>query len=320
MKTIAVVAGGYSSEYDISLKSAETIIDGLERAGYSAFLVVITRNRWYLVDGGRDCDIERADFSAHVRGRRLTFDAAYITIHGTPGEDGIIQAYFDMIELPYSGCDHLASTVTFDKWTCNAMLKEMGFRTASSVLLRRREKVELGLLIDQLGLPCFVKPNDGGSSFGVTKVKEVSQLLPAIELAFKEGDRVMVEGLMEGMEITCGVYRDGDEIIPLPITELVPEGEFFDYAAKYEGKSQEITPARISDTDRDIVRNMCTEIYRKMSLKGIVRIDAFLKDGEVSIIEINTTPGMTGQSLIPQQAAAAGIKLENLFKACVEGV
>lgn len=320
MKKIAVVAGGYSSEYEISLKSAETIVQALERAGYSAFLVIITRDRWYMVDGGRDCDIDRADFSADVRGTHLTFDAAYITIHGTPGEDGILQAYFDMIELPYASCDHLSSTVTFDKWACNAMLKELGFRTAKSVLLRQGETVDTSYIVDKLGLPCFVKPNDGGSSFGITKVKEADALQSAVSLAFNEGDQVLVEGLMEGMEITCGLYKDGTEIIPLPVTELVPDGEFFDYAAKYEGKSQEITPARISDADRDTVWSTCVAIYRKMGLKGLVRIDAFLKDGEVSIIEVNTTPGMTEHSLVPQQAAAAGIDLADLLRACVEGL
>jgi D-alanine-D-alanine ligase len=238
-------------------------------------------------------------------------------IHGTPGEDGKLQGYFDMIGLPYTGCNQLASTVTFNKWACNTMLKQLGFKCADSVLLRKGDKWTTEDIIAAVKLPCFVKPNDGGSSFGVTKVKTAEELPESIKLAFAEGSEVLIESMIAGTEITCGVLRMHGKTSALPVTEIIPEGEFFDYAAKYEGKSSEITPARLNPEVYSKVQHTAQEIYDQLGLGGVVRIDMMIQEGVPLVIEINTVPGMSAASIIPQQAEKAGILLKDLISALI---
>jgi D-alanine-D-alanine ligase len=317
MKRIAVVAGGYSSEHIISIRSAQTIMDNISRQAFEPYLVLVEKSGWRVDDAGASYMIDMQDFSFERMGEKVTFDCAFIIIHGTPGEDGLLPGYFDMIGVPYTGCNHLASTLTFNKWACNTMLRQLGFRVADSVLVRRHDTPVAADILARVGLPCFVKPNDGGSSFGVSKVKTDTDLLPAIEKAFAEGTEVLIERTVAGTEITVGVYWDGDAARALPITEIVSHNEFFDFAAKYEGQSHEITPARLDPAVYERVQRTAEAIYRDLGLGGVVRIDMLLDGGAPNIIEINTVPGMSAASIVPQQAEKAGISLEAMISSLI---
>ena len=267
--------------------------------------------------------IDKNDFSFIHNGVKNTFDFAYITIHGTPGENGLLQGYFDMLGIPYSCCGVLAAAMTFNKYTCNHYLKGFGVRVAESVLLRKAKGERLEVkgedIIEQVGLPCFIKTNVGGSSFGVTKVKTLEEVEPAIEKAFAEGDEVICEAFMKGVEITCGVYKTKDKAVAFPITEVVTSNEFFDYDAKYNGQVDEITPARIPDEVRDAVQAMTLKIYDILGCKGIIRVDYILTEGwTINLLEVNTTPGMTATSFIPQQVRAAGLNIGEVLSEIVE--
>ena len=329
-RNIAIIAGGDSSEYEVSLRSAAGIESFLaDQKQYTTTIVLLRGNDWKAkVSDSEWAEIDKNDFSYTYNGVKHTFDFAYITIHGTPGENGVLQGYLDMIGLPYSCCGVLAAAMTFNKYTCNHYLKGFGVKVAESVLLRKAKGERLEVkgedIIKQVGLPCFIKTNVGGSSFGVTKVKTLEEVEPAIEKAFAEGDEVICEAFMKGIEITCGAYKT-KKAVAFPITEVVTSNEFFDYDAKYNGQVDEITPARIPDEVRDAVQAMTLKIYDILGCKGIIRVDYILTGDEakgerleINLLEVNTTPGMTATSFIPQQVRAAGLNIGEVLSEIVE--
>ncbi|MFM2291450.1 MAG: hypothetical protein RIS29_1263 [Bacteroidota bacterium] len=319
-KNIAIVAGGDSSEVVVSLKSAAGLYSFMDKERYNVYIVTIVGKTWQVEWSETEkIAIDKNDFSFVRDGVKTTFDFAYITIHGTPGENGILQGYFELIGLPYSCCGVLAAAVTFNKFTCNQYLKGFGVKVSESMLLRVGQTASDEEVAKNIGLPCFVKPNVGGSSFGVTKVKTIDQLQPAIERAFAEGNEVMIEAFMSGTEITCGIYKTKTKTQVLPITEVVSENEFFDYDAKYNGQVKEITPARLSPALTERVQKLTSAIYDILGCKGIVRIDYIISEGDViNLLEVNTTPGMTATSFIPQQVAAAGIDIKEVMNDIIE--
>ena len=330
-RNIAIIAGGDSSEYEVSLRSAAGIESFLaDQKQYTTTIVLLRGNDWKAkVSENEWAEIDKNDFSYTYNGVKHSFDFAYITIHGTPGENGVLQGYLDMIGLPYSCCGVLAAAMTFNKYTCNHYLKGFGVNVAESVLLRKAKDERLEVkgedIIKQVGLPCFIKTNVGGSSFGVTKVKTLEEVEPAIEKAFAEGDEVICEAFMKGIEITCGAYKTKDKAVAFPITEVVTSNEFFDYDAKYNGQVDEITPARIPDEVRDAVQAMTLKIYDILGCKGIIRVDYILTGDkakgerlEINLLEVNTTPGMTATSFIPQQVRAAGLNIGEVLSEIVE--
>ena len=319
-RTIAIVAGGDSSELVVSLRSAQGIYSFIDKERYKLYIVEMEGKRWEVVlPDGNKTPIDRNDFSFVEGGKKKKFDFAYITIHGTPGENGILQGYFDLIGMPYSSCNVLASAITFNKFTCNQYLKGFGIRVSESMILRKGFEILDEEVINKVGLPCFIKPNAGGSSFGVTKVKTKEEIQPAIEKAFGESDEVMFEAFMEGTEITCGCYKTKDKEVVFPITEVVTSNEFFDYDAKYNGQVEEITPARIPEETAERVRLLTSAIYDILGCSGIIRIDYIITEGEkVNLLEINTTPGMTATSFIPQQVRAAGLDIKDVMSDIIE--
>lgn len=323
---IAIVAGGDSSEHDVSLRSAEGLMSFMDKEKYRCYVVELTTAHWTVDYEGETCPVNHEDFSFQASDGHHVFDFAYITIHGTPGENGILQGYFDLIGLPYSTSDVLVESLTFNKYALNNFLRAFPeVHVSDSVLVRKGEDRPTDEEIaTRLGLPCFVKPNAGGSSFGVTKVKEVEGLTPAIEKAMMESDEVMVEKFMAGTEITCGCYKRPDgSIVTFPITEVVTTQEFFDYDAKYNGKVSEITPARIAPETTERVQQMTRHIYRLLGCYGIIRIDYILAGEpgkeQINMLEINTTPGMTATSFIPQQVRAAGLDIKDVLSDIIEG-
>lgn len=319
-RTIAIVAGGDSSELPVSLRSAQGIYSFMDKERYNLYIVEMEGRRWEVVlPDGSKTPIDRNDFSFMESGDKKYFDFAYITIHGTPGENGILQGYFDLIGIPYSTCDVLASAMTFNKFTCNQYLKGFGIRVSESLILRKGFEITDEEVIEKIGLPCFIKPNAGGSSFGITKVKTQKDIQPAIEKAFKESDEVMIEAFMKGTEVTCGCYKTKDKEVVFPITEVVSANEFFDYAAKYNGESQEITPARLPEDTAERIQLLTSAIYDILGCSGIIRIDYIITEGEkVNLLEINTTPGMTHASFIPQQVRAAGLDIKDVMTDIIE--
>lgn len=319
-KNIAIVAGGNSSEVVVSLDSAAGLYSFIDKKRFNLYVVTIVGQTWQVEWSDTEkIAIDKNDFSFTQNGVKTNFDFAYITIHGTPGENGILQGYFDLIGLPYSCCGVLAAAITFNKFTCNQYLKGFGVKVSESLVLRAGQTVSDDEVAQKIGFPCFVKPNVGGSSFGVTKVKSIEQVQPAIAHAFAEGAEVMIEAFMAGTEITCGVYKTKTKSHVLPITEVVPENEFFDFDAKYKGEVEEITPARISDSLTERVQKLTSAIYDILGCKGIVRIDYIISEGEViNLLEVNTTPGMTATSFIPQQIAAAGLDIKDVMTEIIE--
>lgn len=301
-RKIAIIAGGDSSEHDVSLRSAASIKSWLDPERYDAEIV----------------ELQGADLK--TLNRITEFDYAYITIHGTPGENGLLQGFLDIMHIPYSCCGVLAAAMTFNKYTCNHYLKQFGITISPSILLRKGcERPSAEEIIKEVGLPCFIKSNVGGSSFGCTKVKSLEEVEPAIAAAFKEGDEVICEAFMQGTEITCGVYKTSQRRVALPITEVVTSNEFFDYNAKYNGQVQEITPARIPDSTRDAVQALTLKIYDILGCHGIIRTDYIIApDGTIQLLEVNTTPGMTATSFIPQQVRAAGMEMRDVLTEIIE--
>lgn len=320
MKHIAIVAGGDSSEVEVSLKSAKGIKSFIDETKYKTTIVTIIGDEWLAkVSDNKSYTIDKNDFSYTIDGEKQRFDFAYITIHGTPGENGILQGYFDLIGLKYSCCGVLAAALSFNKFACNQYLKNFGAKVAQSLLVSPGMNVEPKDVVDKLGLPCFIKSNVGGSSFGVTKVKEESQILPAINKAFAEGGDVIIESFLKGTEITCGMYKTHEKTVVFPITEVVSENEFFDYDAKYNGQVKEITPARISDELTKRVQEETKKYYDILACKGIVRIDYIItEDGVPHVLEANTTPGMTPTSFIPQQVRAASLDIKDVMTDIIE--
>ena len=319
-RTIAIVAGGDSSEFPVSLRSAQGLYSFMDKEKYTVYIVEMKGLCWEAVlpDGNKTA-VDRNDFSFLLNGEKITFDFAYITIHGTPGENGLLQGYFDLLHIPYSTCDVLASALTFNKFALNHYLQGFGIRISDSLLVRKGSDISDQDVIEKIGLPCFIKPNEGGSSFGVTKVKTAEQIRPAIEKAIHESDEVMVEAFMAGTEITCGCYKTRTKEVVFPITEVVSKNEFFDYAAKYDGESQEITPARLDDDTTRRVKTLTSAIYDILGCEGIIRVDYIITEGgKINLLEVNTTPGMTATSFIPQQVRAAGLDMKDVLTDIIE--
>ena len=311
-RIIAIIAGGDSSEHEVSLKSAEGIYSFIDKEKYDLYIIELSKKSWeaLLPDGSRAA-VDKNDFSFVDHGRKVKPDFAYITIHGTPGENGILQGYFELLGIPYSTCNVLVSALTFSKFTLNLYLKEFGVRVAESILVHKRNGISDEDVVEKIGLPCFIKPNDSGSSFGVTKVKTREQIQPALEAAFQESDDVMIEAFMDGIELANGCYKTKDKEVVLPITEVVSKNEFFDFNAKYNGEVTEITPARLSPELTRRVQQLTSAVYDILGCRGIVRVDYIITEGEkINMLEINTTPGMTATSFIPQQGRAAGLDIK----------
>ncbi|MBR6538405.1 MAG: D-alanine--D-alanine ligase [Bacteroides sp.] len=319
-RTIAIVAGGDSSEYIVSLRSAQGIYSFIDKEKYNLYIVMMKGLDWHVqLPDETTCPIDRNDFSFQQNGEKIVFDFAYITIHGTPGENGRLQGYFDMLGIPYSCCGVLAAALTFNKFACNQYLRSFGVRVAESLSLRPGKTISDEDVIEKIGLPCFIKPSLGGSSFGVTKVKTREQIQPAIAKAFEEGEEVIIEAFMDGTEITCGCYKTKDKSTVFPITEVVTHNEYFDFDAKYNGQVDEITPARISDELRDRVQKLTSAIYDIIGAQGIIRIDYIITEGDkINLLEVNTTPGMTPTSFIPQQVRAAGLNITDVMTDIIE--
>jgi len=347
MKTIAIIAGGDSSECEVSLKSANGIFSFIENADYQKFIVTIIGKNWNVIlPDGTQIPIDKNDFSFVLDSEKIIFDFAYITIHGTPGENGILQGYFELLQIPYSGCGVLASSLTFDKYFCNNFLKNFDINVAEAVLVKANNNTcHCGLdpqscyiqaipafagmtdenfinnhnIIEKLGLPVFVKPTDGGSSFGITKVKTAEQLQSAIDKAFDEGGNAMIESFIEGKEFTCGMYKTREKVVILPVFEIESDNEFFDYEAKYNGKSREFPAKSISAEKQKEIQQLTEKIYDLLNAKGIIRVDYIVeKSGKIVLLEVNTTPGMTAQSFIPQQVRAAGLNISDVMTEIIE--
>ena len=319
MKTIAIVAGGDSSEFEISVKSATEVGKALS-SRYMVYLITIRGTSWYWEDpeGGYH-NIDKNDFSLVTDEFRIRFDGVFIAIHGTPGENGLLQGYFQMLGIPYSSCGAFCSALTFNKQACKLYLKAYGIPMADAILIRRGDSFDPLKIIKKTGLPCFVKPNDSGSSFGVSKVKQKELLSAAIETAFKESNEVMIETFMNGREVACGVVKTKNKTLVFPVTEIISKNEFFDYDAKYNpGKSEEVTPASMPEAITNEVQRLSRLISDLLGCKGIVRVDFIVKGEKPWFLEINTIPGMTKESIVPKQAAAAGIDTVELYSMVVE--
>ena len=325
-RNIAIVCGGDSSEHDVSIRSAQGLYSFFDKERYNVYVVDVKKNDWHVnFTDGSIAKIDKNDFSFQLDGHKVTFDYAYITIHGTPGENGIIQGYFELLDIPYSTSGVLVEAMTFNKYVLNNYLRGMGVNVGQSILLRRGEedKYTDEEIAEKVGMPCFVKPAADGSSFGVSKVKNADQLAPALRVAFMESSEVMIESYLKGTEISIGCYKTKDKSVVFPATEVVTQNEFFDYDAKYNGQVQEITPARLSDDTARRVAEETSHIYDLLHCNGIIRIDYIIsKDAEgndvINMLEINTTPGMTATSFIPQQVRAAGLDIKEVLSDIVE--
>ena len=320
-RNIAIIAGGDSSEHDVSLRSAQGIYSFMDKERYNVYIVEVTGLTWKAhLENDTYSIVDKNDFSFQVGDNKVKPDYCYITIHGTPGENGLFQGYLDLLRIPYSTSGVLVEALTFNKFTLNQYLKSWGVSVSESILIRKGQTISNEEVIGRVGLPCFIKPNAGGSSFGVTKVKTPEQIQPAIELARKEkGEEVMIEAFMKGIEISCGHYKTKKHEVALPITEVVPANEFFDYNAKYNGEVQEITPARLPQDVTDRVHKINSAIYQILGANGIIRMDYIITEGnKINLLEINTTPGMTATSFIPQQVRAAGMDMKDVLTEIIE--
>lgn len=316
-KNIAILAGGGSSEHSISLKSAKIVEDNIKEVYHTYFIEVIG-NQWNYINGSATIPVDKNDFTILINGQKIGFDLAFIAIHGTPGEDGKFQGYFDMLAIPYSSSSLLACSISFNKGVCNDYLKNHGIYVAKSVQLFKGLKYSTQAIVKEVSLPCFVKPNQSGSSYGVHKVYTEEQLEPAIQDAFTYDKQVLVESFLNGREVTCGVTNFSEKIEALPITEIITENDFFDFEAKYKGESQEITPANLDSATKKMVEEAAKRVFQILNLNGVARVDFILQNGIPYMIEANTVPGLSAESLIPQQAEAAGYSLQEFFCKWVE--
>lgn len=321
-KNIALLAGGYSGEYVISIKTAETIQKNLDSTLYDIYKIIINKDEWYFDHEGKKGPIDKNDFSININGTKINFDCVFIAIHGSPGEDGRVQGYLDMLHIPYTTCNSIVSALTFNKSYCNKVVKATNVvNIANSVHLIKGEPYSVGAILDQLKLPVFVKPNESGSSLGVSKVKNVEELLPAIEKAFGEDNQVLIEEFIEGRELTIGVYKTNGIVHALPATEIVSKNEFFDYEAKYTpGVTNEITPAKIDNKLKEQLETKAMAIYRHLNCRGVVRMDFILQrsSGKLFFLEVNTMPGQSENSIVPQQVRAAGRSLTDFYGEILE--
>lgn len=319
MKNIAIIMGGYSSEYQISLKSGNVVYQNLDTSKYKGYRIHIFKEKWvYVDDTEKEFPIDKNDFSVEVNGDKITFDCVFNAIHGTPGEDGLMQAYFELLGIKQTSCDYYQAALTFNKRDLLSVLKPYGIKTATSFYLNQGDEINVDVIIERVGLPCFVKPNKSGSSFGISKVHKKEDFMTAVENAYKEDNEIIIESFLDGTEVSVGVINYKGEIIVLPITEIVSENDFFDYEAKYLGKSQEITPARLTPEIETRVREVAKKAYEILKMSGFSRSEYILVNGEPHMLEMNTIPGLTNESLIPQQAREAGISLQDLFSNAIE--
>ena len=321
-KNIALLAGGYSGEYIISIQTAATIEKNLDDTLYQVYKIIITKDEWYYDNSGEKIQVDKNDFSLNMDGGHIQFDCVFIAMHGTPGEDGRIQGYLDMMQIPYTTCNSIVSALTFNKSYCNKVVKAFNVvNIANSVHLIKGEHFSMGAILDELKLPVFVKPNESGSSLGVSKVKKVEELLPAIEKAFKEDNQVLIEEFIEGRELTIGVYKANGYLYALPATEIVSKNEFFDYEAKYTpGVTNEITPANIDNNLKEQLESKAKYIYRHLNCRGIVRMDFILQQqtNKLFFLEVNTMPGQSENSIVPQQVRASGRTLKEFYGEILE--
>ena len=313
MKEIAIITGGDSAEREISISSAKVVLDHLDKRKYTARIIDIKNDNWTISIKNKKININKEDFSVNIQDKKIKFEYVFIALHGPPAENGLIQGYFDNLKVPYSSCDANTSSITFNKIECNKRLTSLGFRCARSLCYKRYQKINIEEIINKLGLPCFIKPNQSGSSFGVSKIKEAKNIPEAIQQALIHDNIVLIEEFLDGKELSCGVMQKDNRVEALPITEIISENEFFDYQAKYQGLSQEITPARINNNLTKKIKRISEDIFIKMKLKGVCRIDFILIKDIPYIIEINTIPGLSKESIIPKQAKEAGISLCQLF-------
>lgn len=317
-KNVAIIWGGYSSEIVVSEKSMNGIYSFLDKKQYNIYKIKIDKKSWAAEIEGKEYTVDKNDFSILFNSTKIKIDFAYITIHGTPGEDGRLQGYFDMLNIPYSSCNWMASALTFNKFFCNNFLKNFGLHVAKSVYLSRDTKYDIHTIAETLKFPIFIKPNTGGSSFATTKVKAIDKMQEAIDFAFSEASDVIIESFISGREVTCGCYKTNSKEVVLPITEVITKNEFFDFNAKYMGEVEEITPADLpTETTRNI-QQLTSQIYDLVGAKGIIRADFIISDNIPYLLEVNTTPGMTATSFIPQQVKAAGLNMTDVLTEIIE--
>jgi D-alanine-D-alanine ligase len=312
---IAIVAGGDSGEYEVSLKSGAVVKQYLDTSRFIPYLIIMKGKDWqYVDDNGQQYQVNKEDFSIDTSNGKIQFDAVFVAIHGSPGEDGKLQAFFELLGIPYTSCDQTTSALTFNKYFSLKFVSGLGLKVAPSCLLKKNDRFNSDDIVQSVGIPCFVKPNQGGSSVGMTKVTEKDMLKDAISKAFKEDAQVLIEAFIDGREITCGVVTDRGEIRSLPVTEIIPKNEFFDYEAKYtDGMADEITPADIPQNIEMKCRDISEELYREFNCKGFVRFDFIYNEEGMFFLEVNTVPGLSPNSILPQQAEAVGISLTSLF-------
>ncbi len=318
-KRIAVVCGGYSGESVVSMRSAAMIMANIDRGLYEPTQVVIERERWYgLSESGQEWSLDRNDFTVHTGKEKLKFDGVFMIVHGTPGENGLLQGYFDLMGLPYTTGDVLNMALTFNKKATTDALHQLGYKVANSVVVRDGEEVNVERILEKVGLPCFVKPNNGGSSLGTSKVKDSAGLMEAVEKALAVDPQAIIERFVNGIEVTCGVIEWQGELKALPLTEIVTTNEFFDFEAKYNGASEEITPARVESSVFEQVQFAAKGIYRDLNCRGMIRVDFIIQENVPHVIEVNTVPGFSEASIIPQQAQAVGIDKKSLITAVIQ--
>ena len=320
MKNIAIVCGGNSGEYEISIKSAAVVAKHLNKKKYKGYLIVLKGTDWYWEDeNGRQHHVNKDDFTIQEKSQKVTFDGVFNAIHGTPGEDGKLQGYLDMLQIPYSSCNTATAALSFDKFLCNRFINSYGIQTARSYSFLRGEPVNEAEILKTLGLPVFVKPAQSGSSVGVSKVTQAEYLSSAINLALKTDDRVIIEEAINGREIACGMIKKGDELLVFPLTEIISKKDFFDYEAKYTaGMANEITPADISTEAETDIKTLSAFLYRQMNCKGFIRFDYILTPDDLYFLEVNSVPGISEASILPQQATAFGLSISELFDIAVE--
>lgn len=318
-KNIAVIMGGYSSEVEISLISGSVVYKHLNKEKYNAFRVKILKDNWVVLDeNDNEYDINKNDFSCIINKELIIFDCVFNAIHGNPGENGMILAYLELLNIPHTSAPFYQMALTFNKRDTLSVVKEYGVKTANSVYLNKGDLVNTEKIIEKVGLPCFIKPNNAGSSYGISKAYTSDEIIKGIEVAYKEDDAILIESFLNGTEVSVGVIQYKNKIMVLPITEIVSENDFFDYEAKYEGKSQEITPARISKEEQNKVELLAKKVYKVLNMSGFSRSEYIFVDGEPHFLEMNTVPGMTEESILPQQAQEAGISLSELFENAIE--
>lgn len=315
---VAILAGGYSSEWEISMQSANVVYKNLSKEVYEPYLVKIKKEGWKVLDGDKEFELNLNKFGFDRNGEEILFDLAFNAIHGNPGENGLLQGYMESRGIRHTSCNQAVSALTFNKWQCNSILKLFGFTCAKSILLQKDDTINTEHIINELRLPVFVKPNNSGSSFGVSKVKSANELIPAIEKAWLEDNEVLIEAFMDGIELGVGVFRYKGEIHALSPTEIRSENEFFDYEAKYLGKAKEITPAEMTEELTLKVQQISKEVYRRLNASGLIRVDFMVVGHLPHIIEVNTIPGLSTESIVPKQVRYAGMELGHFFHMLIE--